>query len=160
MYHLASNPPEKHAKLTKAMTDVDIKFWVCTYQVSLPSFLYVVGSDDNGGLVHSYLKEVMPDPGEIINRSVMWQSHVQCFSHAHTHFDLSSGSTPTVGSSRMSRGGFWSMATANENLLCCPPLEHKQTMEEAEILCTIAVHSMSYYPRKRQPITESVGSDM
>ena len=41
------------------------------YQVSLPSFFYVVGGDDNGGLVHSYLKEVVPDPGETINRSVM-----------------------------------------------------------------------------------------
>ena len=37
---------------------------VHAYQMSLPSLLYVVGGDDNGGLVHSYLKEMVPDPGE------------------------------------------------------------------------------------------------
>lgn len=33
------------------------------------------------------------------------------------------GSTPTVGSSRMTKGGFWSRATAKDTRRCCPPLE-------------------------------------
>ena len=68
------------------------------YQVSLPSLLYVVCGDDNGGLIHSYLKKMVPDP--IDN----WSVHVIVTRSAY--FDRSSGSTPTVGSSRMSKGGF------------------------------------------------------
>ena len=45
---------------------VDACVYICVYQVSLSSLLYVVGGDDNGGLIHSYLKEVVPDPGDII----------------------------------------------------------------------------------------------
>ena len=36
---------------------------------------------------------------------------------------LRSGSTPTVGSSRIRRGGSCNRATANETLLFCPPLK-------------------------------------
>ena len=35
---------------------------------------------------------------------------------------LRTGSTPTVGSSRMNRSGSWKSATAKETRRCCPPL--------------------------------------
>ena len=88
--------------------------------MSLSSFFNVVCGDDNGCLVRGNLKQMMPNPvanlhsSNIINHVIItW-----------TDLDLSSGSTPTVGSSRMSNGGFCSMATAKENLLCCPPLDN------------------------------------
>lgn len=45
-----------------------------------------------------------------------------------THFCLSIGSTPTVGSSRISSSGLCTMAAARETRLCCPPLGYKHTM--------------------------------
>jgi hypothetical protein len=39
----------------------------------------------------------------------------------------------------MSRGGFWSIAIAKENLLCCPPLG-EITMEEIENLFHQLLH--------------------
>ena len=51
-------------------------------------------------------------------RHVRGHAIIQC-----THFALSIGSTPTVGSSRIMRGGCCNIATANENLLFCPPLQ-------------------------------------
>ena len=68
--------------------------------------------DDDGGLVHCYLKEVVPDPTvhavQVSSFSQSHANHMSCFAlhYRQTYFDLSSGSTPTVGSSRMSSGGF------------------------------------------------------
>ena len=56
------------------------------------------------------------------------------------YFDLSRGSTPTVGSSRMRSGGSCNIATANDTLLCWPPLviaENKQNAKKAIQQCPI-----------------------
>lgn len=42
------------------------------------------------------------------------------------YFALSTGSTPTVGSSNMSSSGFWSRAAPRETLRLWPPLQHQQ----------------------------------
>lgn len=64
MCHLASYPPEKYTENLWVTAAAQMVLNVHAYQMSLPSLLYVVGGDDNGGLVHSYLKEMVPDPGE------------------------------------------------------------------------------------------------
>lgn len=44
--------------------------------------------------------------------------------HRHkTNLSLSTGSRPTVGSSRISSSGLCTIAAANDTLLCCPPLQ-------------------------------------
>ena len=59
--------------------------------------------------------------------------------HPDTYFILRSGSTPTVGSSRISSSGFCSNATDNDTLLIWPPLknENRINIRETESLCSL-----------------------
>lgn len=47
-----------------------------------------------------------------------------------TYLDLSTGSTPTVGSSRMSSSGFCSKAAPRDTLLRCPPLKTRSRISQ------------------------------
>lgn len=115
--HPSSSPPAKQCKQSEGGGAGGGA--THTHQGSLSGLLNVVRSDDNGGpTCGDQLYQMLPDP--IIRKhcecGIILQSHVP-------HFARRMGSTPTVGSSRIMRGGCCNMATAKENLLFCPPLQ-------------------------------------
>jgi hypothetical protein len=59
---------------------------------------------------------------------MLWEYPVSKRSFISAYFCLSNGSTPTVGSSRMSSSGLCTMAAARETRLCWPPLGYKNTV--------------------------------
>src|SRR5438445_531773 len=91
-----------------------------SYSVRAPSFFDVVRRDYHRGLTSvDQASQMFPNTntkhfGWVIKRVPIRQ-------HS-TYLRRSSGSTPTVGSSRIKSCGLCSKATAKEVRLCCPPL--------------------------------------
>ena len=67
--------------------------------------------------------------------------------HKISHLARRMGSTPTVGSSSIMRGGWCSMATAKENRLFCPPLKCRGILSMTTFTFppTVLMHSQYHF---------------
>lgn len=122
----------------------------CSHHIGLPGLLDVVcGYDDWHLPCFHNLHQMLPDPGQSLKKqTIMTECHVlfkpfatrknvatsdenlcmrvRVCMPSGTYLALSTGSTPTVGSSRMSSSGFWSRAAPRDTLRLWPPLRQRK----------------------------------